>query len=80
MFGDNISTMAERATSRAVKWAMARELVEVIGYRKVCAGIQEIYNSTADARVERDCRYVMAKLAQDYCSEHGYIPEWFGLR
>ena len=80
MFGDNISTLSGKPTSRAVKAAMALELVEIIGYRKVVSGIQEIYNSTTSARIEGDCRYVMAKLAQDYCREHGHVPEWFDLR
>lgn len=66
--------------SRAAKLAVAQDLVEAIGYRKVCSGIQAIYDATNDETTEDDCRYVLAKLALDYSAWYGYVPEWFDLK
>lgn len=71
--------MSERI-GRAAKVAMAQDLVEAIGYRKVVAGIQAIYDGTMSRNVEAECRYVLANLARDYSAQYGHVPEWFNLK
>jgi len=59
---------------------VARDLVGRIGYAKVVAGIQEIYNNATSEQTEQRCNWLVNRLAADFGLEHGHIPEWFGLR